>query len=303
MLLHDLLGLREEENVFLAEECLEDLIDLPVTGELMTSGLEPDRAIVLGEEKPLAVALHLSSPADFWLILTDIYSQRKVLEGFLAWNQESEAFQVLRSVSLTGDDLFRGIAEYYSLSLMEGLLCDECRVPSNPLHVEDRIQRLQELIPQVLPRGFKVLDVGCGSGMGTRALTNLGYSTWAMDVDRCEVCQGLKNRSLIPDQTFVMDARLLDAFLPACSFDAVVGFMMGLIDDVNRDLWRRIVLKASSLARTMVFYTVYTRKEAEFIAETLCKEGWTGEIIDNSSRIAIYDQWAYLGWKPGLRKT
>lgn len=299
MLLHDLLGLREEDNIFLAEECLEDLIDLPVTEELLASGLEPDRILVLDEEKPLAVALHLSYPADFWLLLTDIYSHKKPLSTFFTREGEFKATQDLRSVSLSREDLFRGIIEYYSLSLMEGLLCEDCRMPSNSLHVEDRIQLLEELMPQVLPLDLEVLEVCCGSGMGAQALKNLGYSSWAMDVDRCEICRGLQGRSLIPDRTFFMDARLLDAFFPAGSFDAVVGFMMGLIDDVNRELWRQIILKASSLARRMVFYTVYTRKEAEFLAEILGPAGWKGEIIDNSSRIAIYDQWAYLGRKAG----
>jgi hypothetical protein len=47
----------------------------------------------------------------------------------------------------------------------------------------------------------------------------------------------LKAEYLEPDRAMVLDARLLDRFFPPRRFDAVVGFMVGLIDDVNWPLW------------------------------------------------------------------
>jgi SAM-dependent methyltransferase len=160
---------------------------------------------------------------------------------------------------------------------------------------------LKELLGGVLDDGSSVLEVGCGSGIGTMALRTLGTDPWAMDIDRCEVCQGLRAGALDPARTFVLDARLLTRFFSTASFDAVVGFMVGLIDDSNWHIWRDIIAKSSSLARNTVLYTVYSKREAERIADLLKDRGWEGTLIDNSQSITVYDQWVYLGRKDRSR--
>jgi len=73
VLLNELLDLGEEESIFLAEESLQDLLDLPVTRQIMEEGVDWDRSIELAD---IGIALHLASPEDFWLLLTDRYSGR-----------------------------------------------------------------------------------------------------------------------------------------------------------------------------------------------------------------------------------
>jgi hypothetical protein len=68
--------------------------------------------------------------------------------------------------------------------------------------------------------------------------------------------------------------------------------MVGLIEQVNWNMWREILLTASNLASRMALYTVYTRKEAELIARTLDEAGWNVSLIDNRDPSGIYDQWA-----------
>ena len=184
---------------------------------------------------------------------------------------------------------------------MEGVFCDGCSESGAPRHPEDRISRLEsmlkELLGGVLDDGSSVLEVGCGSGIGTMVLRALGINPWAMDIDRCEVCQGLRAGALDPRRTFVLDARLLPRFFSTESFDAVMGFMVGLIDDSNWHIWRDIIVKSSSLSRNTVLYTVYSKREAERIADLLKDRGWDGSLIDNSQSISVYDQWVYLGRK------
>ncbi len=73
MLLNRLLNLKEEESIFLAEESWQDLLNLPVTREILQEGLDADGCI---EVRDLGIALHLTEPAEFWLLLTDRYSQK-----------------------------------------------------------------------------------------------------------------------------------------------------------------------------------------------------------------------------------
>ena len=91
-----------------------------------------------------------------------------------------------------------------------------------------------------------------------------------------------------------MDAMLLGSLFDQGSFDVVVGFMMGLMDQFNWNIWKEIVLSASNLSCHMALYTVYTQREADLIAKAMKQAGWRAEVIDNRDPRGIYDQWAVL---------
>jgi SAM-dependent methyltransferase len=289
VLLHKLLGLPEEESIFLAEECLQDLLTLPVTREILDSGIEADACIEL--QGGLGTAFHLTEPAPLWLLLTDRYSEDKALQRAenLSCSQHDRR-------EASGEELFPALAEYFARSLAEELFCQSCSYGGDLLHVEERIDRLKtvlEALPglQTLPPGRSILEICCGSGMATQALLRLGHRPWSMDSDRCDLCQALKNGLLDPQRSFVLDARLLPRFFPPGSFDVVLGFMVGLIDLSNWQLWKEILLQASLLAKEQVLYTTYTERESKLIAKALRESGWKVEIIDNRNPKGIYDQW------------
>lgn len=292
-MLHRILDLKDGDEVFLAEESMGDLITLPVTSEFLSSGMEADEAIEL--VGGYGVAVHLREPADFWLLLTDRYSTMKILEGFrlehdrLSWN----------TAKTWDGEFFEAVAEYFSLSLAGELFCENCEVRDSPHYIEERIHRLELFLSPIIPRDISLLEVACGNGMATQSLHRLGYEPFTMELDRCEMCQGLKAGKLEPNRSFVLDARLLNRFFKSGSFDVVVGCMVGLIDQVNWNMWREILMTASNLAKRMVLYTVYTRKEADLIAKTLDDAGWDVSLIDNRDASGIYDQWAVQAMRSG----
>jgi hypothetical protein len=292
VLLNRLLDLGEEHSVLLAEESLQDLLDLPATAEILGSGLDADACI---EIQGLGRALHLSQPAEFWLLLTDKYSIRKIPEEYF----DELGAESRRIVQVEESDFFLALTEYFALSMAGELFCESCPVEGAPLYVKDRIERLKGFLEPLIPQEASILEVGCGSGMATQALLQLGCHPMSMDSDRCDLCQALKSGLMAPRSSFVLDARLLPCFFPTQSFQTVLGFMVGLIDDFNWALWRDILLKASSLAKERILFTVYTQKEAELIAKALGNAGWNGEVIDNRDSKGIYDQWAYLGLREG----
>jgi SAM-dependent methyltransferase len=280
-----MLELDLQESVFLAEESWQDLLDLPVTSQILEDGLDADGCI---EIKGLGYALHIAEPAPVWLLLTDRYSPQKMLAGQAGrWQSK-----IIKSLEVDDADFLRTINECLSNSLAEELLCESCSLQGPPHYVEERIERLTKFLPPLLPEGESILEICCGSGMATQALLRLGRSPMVMDSDRCDVCLALKSGRLKPQNSMVLDARLLPLiFSPRC-FDAVVGFMVGLIEDFNWTAWRDIILKASSLAEERVLFTVYTQKEAELIAKALEEDGWNAGTIDNRDSRGIYDQWA-----------
>jgi SAM-dependent methyltransferase len=289
VLLHKLLGLPEEESIFLAEESLEDLLTLPVTKVLLDSGIDYDARIEL--QGGLGTAFHISEPAPLWLLLTDRYSEDKVLqkaEG-LPSSQHNQRGALKKEAS--EKDLFPALAEYFAQSLAEELFCQSCHSGRDLLYVEDRIERLKDFL-QPLPSGRSILEICCGNGMATQALLRLGHRPWSMDSNRCDLCIALKGGFLDPQRSFVLDALLLPHFFPPRSFDIVLGFMVGLIDPSNWQLWREILLQAVRLAREQVLFTTYTQREIELIAKALREWGLRPLIIDNRDPKGIYDQWA-----------
>jgi len=287
VLLNRILGLGEDESVFLAEESLQDLLDLPVTTQILEDGLDADKCI---EIQRFGLALHLVEPAEFWLLLTDKYSQNRILEGQIG----KLGAKNCRIVQPKDCDFFSALAEYYATSLASELFCDSCGVIGEPAYVETRIERLGSLLEPIIPKDGNILEICCGTGMATQALYRLGKHPFSMDSDRCDLCQALKFGLIDPKSCFVLDARLLPQFLSPQSFHTVLGFMMGLINDFNWPLWKDILLKATVLAKEQILFTVYTKKEAELIAKALGEAGWKGEVIDNRDSFGIYDQWAYL---------
>lgn len=285
MLLNRLLELDETESVFLAEESWQDLIDLPVTAEILQEGLDADSCI---EIKDLGYAFHIMNPR-IWLLITDRYSHQKILSDHAGQFK----LGVFRTVLANDDDFFSAINEYLATSLCSELFCESCHLSDMPHYVEERIRRLERLLAPTLSKDENILEICCGSGMATQALFRLGHKPLVMDSDRCDLCIALKGELLDPKKSFALDARLLPCIFPARSFDAVLGFMVGLIDSSNWLQWKEIILKASSLAKNKVLFTVYTKKEAELIAKALAEIGWKGEVMDNRDSNGIYDQWAY----------
>jgi hypothetical protein len=288
VLLNRILDLGEEENLFLAEESLQDLLDLPITAEILAEGLDADACIEIRE---MGFALHLSAPAEFWLLLTDRYSSRKILQDYAGtWRSKT-----IKTVQANDDDFFYALTEYFANSLAGELLCESCLIEGRPYFVEERIERLTSFLNPILSPEDSILEICCGGGMATQALLRRGHHPLSMDSERCDLCLSLKSGLMDPRRCFVLDARLLPGIFPAQSFHTVLGFMVGLIDDFNWPLWKDILLRASRLAQKRVLFTVYTRKEAELIAKAFDETGWKGEVIDNRDSRGIYDQWAYLG--------
>lgn len=84
-----------------------------------------------------------------------------------------------------------------------------------------------EFLKQVLPfNGAKVLDVGCGIGDLSFALTHFGFPTWAFDFDQqmIQIAQKSKGEEAFFPLIEQLDMRLIDEHFPASFFDTVVCF-------------------------------------------------------------------------------
>ena len=190
----------------MAEESLQDLLDLPVTREIMDEGVDWDRSIELAD---IGIALHLASPEDFWLLLTDRYSRERILMD-AADRFGSEA---TKRIMVDESAFLRALVEYYAISMKDELLCESCSTAAELHYAEDRITRLVDLLkPNFSCSDEPILEICCGNGLATQALIRLGLDPLAMDYDRCELCIALKKGLMNPQRSFVLDARLLPRY-------------------------------------------------------------------------------------------
>ena len=185
-------------------------------------------------------------------------------------------------------------------------LCPGCAVRPESygsVFSENRVRRVAEIFDILQKKGFypegRLLEVCCGNGMSTLALYRLGLDPLAVEINKCAVCQGLEQGVLNPQRTIVMDATALSRYFEPGSFDAVMGFMLGLVYEFNKELWTNIMREAVSVASegALLLFTVSSKPEIEILAGALLRAGVKGEIVDNTDSEGTYDQWFFVGRK------
>ncbi|RXA20529.1 class I SAM-dependent methyltransferase [Methanosarcina sp. MSH10X1] len=315
MLLQELLGIDEEvyfvEESYIAQRTIERTIDyLNGVRRFAEEGLVRLLRVREGEH---TLGLLLFNPAndevpvDFWSVFTGAFAGTRSKKAF-----EALADSILTSnlpekdIEISSESWRDAVNEYYSLMLVNRNLCAACAARPQSygsVFSESRIQRVAEIFGILQKKGLspegRLLEVCCGNGMSTLALYRLGLDPLAIEINKCAVCQGLEQGVLNPQKTVIMDATALSRYFEQGSFDAVMGFMLGLVYEFNKELWTGIMREAVSVANegALMLFTVSSRPEIEILAEALFRAGVKGEIVDNTDSDGTYDQWFFVGRK------
>lgn len=315
MLLQELLGI--DEDIYLIEESYTSQRNPELTLQYLNRFLNfPDieniRIIRVRQAGHTTGLLFFNPadedvPVDFWSVFTGAFAQPALKEKF-----ETLADSLLnltspeKDIELLHETWFNAVNEYYSLMLVNRNLCTSCSVkPESYGNVfsENRIKRVAEILELLRKKGYypegRLLEVCCGNGMSTLALYRSGLDPLAIEINKCTICQGLEQGVLNPQRVMVMDAAAVSRYFEPGSFDAVMGFMLGLVYEFNKGLWVRIVREAVSVAAdgAVLLFTVSSKPEIEILADALFRAGVDGEIVDNMDSEGAYDQWLFVGRK------
>lgn len=314
MLLQELLGIDEEvyfvEESYLAQRTLERTLDY-LKGVRRFAEEGQMRLLRVREgEHTLGILLFNPAeevPVDFWSVFTGALAGSHSKKDFEALADSILTFnQPEKDIEISSESWRDAVNEYYSLMLVNRNLCEGCTVrPESYRSVfsENRVRKVAEIFDILQKKGFypegKLLEVCCGNGMSTLALYRLGLDPLAVEINKCAVCQGLEQGVLNPKKTIVMDATSLSRYFEPGSFDAVMGFMLGLVYEFNKELWTGIMREAVSVAKegSLILFTVSSKPEIEILAGALLRAGVEGEIIDNTDSEGTYDQWFFVGRK------
>lgn len=311
MLFHDILGIPAYENIYFVEESYASLKNNTLSLHYLENIQKDPQALISGikDENNNIIGLVLFNPATddtekFWAIFTNLVSSKPVP------NKSSRRFSSIAKPYLnTGTNLCNAtstefndaIIEYYSLSLVNRGLCENCHISREPyemVYIKSRNAKLKGLLDKYKLQG-ELLEICCGNGMSTLPLHEMGYNPLTIDYDKCQICQGLEHNVLDPKRTIVLDATRLSEFFPDNAFDTIVGFMLGTIYPFNKGIWEKIMAEAVEVLKTegMLMLTVNKKEEIEILKDALEKNHITGKIIDNTDEKGIYDQWVYVGKK------
>ncbi|MCL7413058.1 MAG: class I SAM-dependent methyltransferase [ANME-2 cluster archaeon] len=318
-MLHQFLGLDTNENLFMPEEGYSSLSDLYQTVRFMEhiaqSGGVDGEVRIVQDEAGNTICMAVNNPGtgeypSFWAVFTNVVA-RSGIKSEAAGLFDTLASCLLQSAgdvtsnNASAQELELALREYYSIALLERQLCDGCVRPAETyemVYLDIRVQRLDELFRKLgdtFDASGRVLEICCGNGMATLSLEKRGIFPLTTDYDRCQVCQGLEHGVLKPERTIVMDATRLTYFFSYGSFDVVIGFMLGTIYHFNKDVWAAMMAESLKVVKPggTLLFTVNRREEMDILKDVLDGLGAVGEVIDNTDKNGIYDQWVYLGRK------
>jgi 2-polyprenyl-3-methyl-5-hydroxy-6-metoxy-1,4-benzoquinol methylase len=309
MLIHDILGLDENENIYFVEESYASLKNNTLTLQYLENIRKDPYADISGiiDENSNIIGLVLFNPESddsepFLAIFTNLISSRPVPNNssriFSAIAKELKIQNIYNTTSREFND---AIIEYFSLQLVNRQLCENCHItkePYNMVYIESRNARLKGILDKYELRG-EILEICCGNGMSTLPLHKSGYNPLAIDYDKCQICQGLEHNVLDPKRTIVLDATRLSEFFSENAFDTIAGFMLGTIYPFNKNIWEKMMTEAAKLLKPegMILLTVNKKEEIEILQIAVEKNGIRGQLIDNTDSKGIYDQWIYIGNK------
>ncbi|MHC1589297.1 MAG: methyltransferase domain-containing protein [Methermicoccaceae archaeon] len=272
------------DDVCMAEPSFSELLRCEYSLSLASVGT-PHRALVHGGVV-LGVVVEREGQ---YVLLTPMLARCSEAGRRLQEMVEHMAFSC-EAVHTTRWKLICAVAQYYSFWLMSSLPHE----PSSLFRYSAERERSIAEVVDGLGISGRVLEVGCGYGMSTRALERCGLEPFAIDNDASLVCEGLRLGGLHPERTAVLDARWLSCCFEQGEFGWVVGLMLGSIAPFTQPLWRTVLTESMKMAGRGVVFSVKEREEIEFVSEVCASGGFEGEVLDRTTG-GMYDQWWYVG--------
>ncbi|MGB9220553.1 hypothetical protein [Methanoregula sp.] len=267
-------GILELDEVTFIEPSFAALTDPLYTDLLARDNADQGRMLVDENSDPVAVAFHESAG---WIAGSFLCRHPNValIDAFEQVN--GEIYQEDRAVWAAA------VREYFSLRLAAEI--SAAMEDLNPA----RKGILADVIAGVWGKGSgeTCIDCGCGSGVGSLVLRELGYSPLSYDNDASLLTLGIQKGRLLTEETMCIDATQVSAYTQPVAKG--IGIMMGEINSFSEDMWHQIAAGLFSVTGETLI-TVGTEPEAFRIREWGNEAGRSVEIRENPCD-AFYDHW------------
>ena len=270
----------EVDNFTFVEPSFSSLTDTGYNALLSSGEWDEGRLLLDEHEDPVAVAFHESAG---WMGGSFLCRNPSVaiIEQFEQVN--GEIFQEDKKTWAAA------VREYFSEKLQS----------ETPPSIDDlnpvRSGILSAVITGAWGRGSgdTCIDCGCGSGVGSSVLRELGYAPLSYDNDPNLIARGLKTHRLMPEETMCLDATIASAYLDPVPRG--IGVMMGEINSFSEEMWEQIVSELFSVTEETLI-TVGTEDEAQLIRAWGDVQGRNVD-VQESPGDSFYDHWVCIAHK------
>ena len=271
----------ELDSVAFIEPSFASLTDPLYTDLLAADNGDEGRMLVDENEDPVAVAFHEKAG---WIAGSFLcrHPNVELIDAFEQVN--GEIYQEDRAIWTAA------VREYFSLLLKKEV----------PPALEDlnpvRKGILTDAIAGVWGKGTgeTCIDCGCGSGIGSLVLRELGYTPLSYDNDPGLLVLGMDKGRLLPEETMCIDATQVAAYTEPVP--KAIGIMMGEINTFSSEMWHTIAAGLFAVSRETLI-TVGTEPETHLIAEWAKEAGQSIEIRENTGD-EFYDRWLCVAKEP-----
>jgi hypothetical protein len=251
-----------------------DSMDQPFFNEQMAMmPAERGKVLINEDDWPIAAAMYDGG----WKVGTFLY--RGLSEAIIERLEEME----ISIKRVDQGEWEAAVREYYCHRLME-----EMSPYPEDINLE-RVEKVRDLLVDVWGKKLEgiCLDVGCGSGMGSIVIRELGMTPLAYDNDPTLLALGLQKGRLLPEETALLDATIASSFIRPAPRALIL--MAGEINLISMAIWRGIIADTIHLAeRTLV--TTGTEQECRTVAAWAKEEGCEAKVLEND-RDPFYDHW------------
>ncbi|HVP96248.1 hypothetical protein [Methanoregula sp.] len=275
----------ELEAVTFIEPSFAALTDPLYTDLLARDNADEGRMLVDERNDPVAVAFH--EPGG-WIAgsFTCRPASVALIDAFEQVN--GEIYQEDRAVWEAA------IREYFSLRLAAEV----------PAAMEDLNPARKGILADVITgvwgkgAGETCIDCGCGSGVGSLVLRELGFTPLSYDNDASLLTLGIGKGRLLPEETMCIDATQVAAYTRPVPRG--IGIMMGEINSFSQEMWQQIANGLFSVTGETLI-TVGTEPEALQIREWGNEAGRPVEIRENPGD-SFYDHWVCIARPAGTTR-
>ena len=264
----------EVENLAFIEPSFAALTDPLYTDLLAADNCDEGRLLVDEHDEPIAVAFQEKAG---WIAGSFLCRKPSValIDAFEQVN--GEIYQEDRAIWATA------VREYFSLLLAKQV----------PPAMEDLNPARKGILTDVIEgvwgkgSGETCIDCGCGSGIGSLVLRELGYTPLSYDNDPALLTLGFEKGRLLPEETMCIDATQVAAYIEPVP--KAISVMMGEINSFSADMWHQIAAGLFSVSKETLI-TVGTEPETHLIKEWGEEAGRTVEVRESPGDF-FYDHW------------
>ena len=315
MLFNEIFGISQDVDVFTYADSYMEQSD-PTQANLVFQQIAGDSPDIVGlaDEDGEIFAVSVFNPKnddmpdDFWVVFINIVSSGAEFDNFNTIVKNLTADARIRIIQYNRDTFDSALVEYYSQKLVDTSFCDGCgrdRPSYRDLYPQDRVESLKLLLESVMEsenfnlKGMSILEICCGNGFSTMALNALECDVLSIDIEKCDICDGLFHEVLAPNHAIFMDATRLGHVFGAQNkrFECTTGFMLGAIYPFNQALWENIIQNAFNVTKKggILLFTVNKEEEIVILKNKLDSLGAVGTIQENPNSVSVYDKWIYVG--------